>query len=48
MVCIRKVVENGAMVVCGRTNGQCELEGAIKHDKLRVMGHFVPIRKEFY
>jgi hypothetical protein len=25
VVCIGKVVENGVMVVCERTNGQCEL-----------------------
>jgi hypothetical protein len=31
VVCIRKVVENGVMVVCERTNGQCELRGSTRH-----------------
>jgi hypothetical protein len=48
VVCIGKVVENGAMVVCERTTGRCELQGLMKHDKLKDMGHFVPIRKEVY
>jgi hypothetical protein len=48
VVWIKNIVENGAMVVCGRTNGRCELQGSMKHDKLRDMGHFVPIKKKFY
>jgi hypothetical protein len=48
VVCIRKVAENEVMVVCERTNGRCELRGSMRHDKLRDMGHFVPIRKEVY
>ncbi len=48
MVCIGKVVENGAMVVCERTNGRCELQGSMNHEKLGDMGHFVPIMKKVY
>jgi len=47
-VCIWKAVENGVMVVCKRTNGQCELQSSMRHDKLGDMRHFVPIRKEVY
>jgi hypothetical protein len=46
VVCIGKVVENGAMVVCESTNGQCELRGSMTLDKLGDMGHFVHIRKK--
>jgi hypothetical protein len=48
MVCIGKKVENGVMVVCEKTNGQCELRGSMRHDELGDMGHFVPMRKEVY
>ncbi len=48
MVCIIKVVENGVVMVCEGTNGQCELQGLMKHDKLRDMGHFVPMKKGVY
>jgi hypothetical protein len=41
-------VENGVVVVCERTNGRCVLQGSMRHDKLRDMRHFVPIRKEVY
>jgi hypothetical protein len=47
-VCIIKVVENGAVMVCERTNEHCELQGLMKHDKLGDMGHFVPMKKEVY
>ncbi len=48
VVCIIKVVENGVVMVCERTNGRCELQGLMKHDKLGDMGHFVPLKKEVY
>ncbi len=48
VVCIGKVVENGIMVVCEKTNGRCELRGSVTHDKLGDMGHFVPIRIYFF
>ncbi len=47
MVCIGKGVENGAVMVCERTNGQCELRGSMRHDELGDMGRFVPIGKKF-
>ncbi len=46
MVCIRKGVENGVVVVCERTNGQCELRNPMKHDELKDMVHFVPMKKK--
>ncbi len=36
------------MVMCERTNGRCELQGSMRHDKLGDMGRFVPIMKEVY
>ncbi len=48
VVCIIKVVENGVLMMCERTNGQCELQGLMKHDKLGDTGHFVPMKKEIY
>jgi hypothetical protein len=48
VVWIGLIVENGVVVVCERTNGQCELQGSMRHDKLKDMGHFVPIRKKVY
>ncbi len=48
VVYIRKVVGNGVVVVCERTNWRCELRGSMRHDKLGDMGHFVSIRKEVY
>jgi hypothetical protein len=48
VVSIGKVVENGVMVVCEKTNGQCELRSSMRHDKLGDMGCFVPMRKEVY
>jgi hypothetical protein len=34
VVCIGKVVENGVVMVCEKTNGRCELQSSMKHDKL--------------
>jgi len=48
VVCIRKGVENEVVVVCERTNGQCELRGSMRHDELGDMGHYMPMRKEVY
>ncbi len=48
MVCIKKGVGNEAMVVCERTNGQCELRGSMKHDELRDMEYFMPMKKEIF
>ncbi len=48
VVSIGKVVENGVMVVCEKTNGRCELRSSMRHDKLGDMGCFVPMRKEVY
>ncbi len=48
VVCIRKGVENEIVVVCERTNGQCELRGSMKHDELGDMGRYMPMRKEVY
>ncbi len=50
MVCglHKKRVENEVVVVCERTNGQCELQGSMKHDELKDMGCFVPMRKKVY
>jgi len=48
IVCIGKGVEIGVVVVCERENKQCELQGSMKHDKLKDMGCFVPTRKEVY
>jgi hypothetical protein len=48
VVCIGKIVENGVVMVCERTNGQYELRSSMKHDKLRNVGHFVPMRKIIY
>ncbi len=46
--CIGKGVENGYVVVCEKENGRCELQGSMKHNELRDMGCFVPMRKEVY
>jgi hypothetical protein len=48
MVCIKKRVKNGVMLVCERTNGQCELQGLMKYDESRDVGRFIPMRKEVY
>jgi hypothetical protein len=48
MVCIGKGMENGVVVVCERGNEQCELRGSMRHDELRDMVRFVPIRREIY
>ncbi len=48
VVCIRKGVGNGAMVVYERANKRCELRGSIRHDELWDMGRFVPMKKEVY
>ncbi len=48
VVWIGKVVENGVVVVCERTNGRCELRSSMRHDKLTDMKHFVPIRKKVH
>jgi hypothetical protein len=48
MVCIGKVVENGVVVVCEKTNGWCELRHLMRHDKLKDMGLCFPIKKEVY
>ncbi len=48
VVCIGKGVENGVVVVYEITNGQCELQGSMKHDELRDMGRFVPMKKKVY
>ncbi len=48
VVYIGKGVENGAMVVCERRNGRCDLQGSMKHDELGDMGHFVPMRIKVY
>jgi hypothetical protein len=45
VVCIGKVVENGVVIVCERTNGRYELRGSMRHGKLKNMGCFVPMRK---
>ncbi len=45
MVGIGKVLENGIVVVCERTNGQCELQGSMRHDKQGDMECFAPINK---
>jgi hypothetical protein len=33
VVCIGKGVDNGVVMVCERTNEQCELRGSMRHDK---------------
>jgi hypothetical protein len=33
VVCIGNVMDNGIMVVCEKTNGRCELQNSMKHDK---------------
>ncbi len=38
VVSIGKVVENGVVVVCEKTNGRCKLQSSMKHDKLGDMG----------
>jgi hypothetical protein len=38
-------VENMFMVVHDKTNGQWGLQGSMKHDELRHMGHLVPMKK---
>ncbi len=48
VVCIGKGMENGAVVVCERENGQCKLQGSMKHDELGDMGCFVLMKKEVY
>jgi hypothetical protein len=48
VVCIRKKMENEVVVVCERINGQCELRSSMRHDELRDMGHFMPMRKKVY
>jgi hypothetical protein len=48
VVYIRKGMENGVVVVCERGNGQCELQGSMRHDKLRDMGHFMPMKRKVY
>ncbi len=48
MVCIRKGVENGVVLMCERTNGRCELQSLMKHDESRDMGCFMPMRKKVY
>jgi hypothetical protein len=40
--------ENGVVVVCERINGGCELRSSLKHDELKDMGCFVPMKKEVY
>lgn len=45
VVYIRKGMENGVVVMCERGNGR---RGLMRHDELRDMGHFVPMRREVY
>ncbi len=40
-------VKNGYVVVCEKANGQCELQGSMRHDELRDMGHYVPMKKRY-
>jgi hypothetical protein len=47
MLCIRKGVENGYVVVCEKTNEQCELRDSMRHDELGDMGHYVPMKKRY-
>ncbi len=47
VVCIKKLVENGVVVVCEKINGQSKLRSSMKHE-LEDMGCFVPIKKEVY
>jgi hypothetical protein len=46
VVCIGNLMDNGVVVVCERTNWRCELQGSMRHDKLKDTGCFVSIRKE--
>jgi hypothetical protein len=39
-------VETRSVVAHDKTNGQWEVQGSIRHDELRDMGHLVPMRKE--
>ncbi len=46
MVCMGDGVETRSVVAHDKTNGQWEVQGSIRHDELRDMGHLVPMRKE--
>jgi hypothetical protein len=41
-------VENRYVVAHGKTNGQWELQGLMRHDELGDMGCLVPMKKEVY
>ncbi len=46
MIYIGDGVKNGLVVVHNKVNGQWELQGLMRHDKLGDMGCLVPMRKE--
>jgi hypothetical protein len=48
MIYIEKGVENEFVVVCERANGQCELQGSLRHHELTNMRCFMPMRKKVY
>jgi hypothetical protein len=41
-------VGDGSITMSEGANGQCGLQGLMRHDELKDMGHFVPTRKKKY
>jgi hypothetical protein len=44
VICVGDEVEDRSMVAHDKANGRLELQGLIRHDKLRDMKHLVPIK----
>jgi hypothetical protein len=48
VIYIRNGVDNEFITTHERVDGRCGLQGLMRHDELKDMGHFVPMRKKFY